>query len=215
AAKEAHDEASLARALMVIGDASVLIEGPGEGTEIREALAIYEKLGDLRLQACAMDSLGFGCAYAGRWEEAVSWLQSARDGYRRSGDEVSAAYMDMNLGIMRVNQNRIDEAELILTGCIRVMRSGEFEHGVASAETHLARVRTAQGAFDDAIAILNNVVDYFDGVGQTLQKLEALSYLAIALTDAGKAEDALSLLNQAERASPREWDLQLPTMLIA
>ena len=200
---------------MVIGDASVLIHGPGDGGEIREALAIYEKLGDLRMQACAKDGLGFGCAFAGRWDEAVQWLQAARDGYRLIGDEVSAAYMDMNLGIMRVNQNLNDEAERILTGAIRVMRSGEFEHGVASAEMHLARVRAGQGALDEAIAILSRVVDYFENVGQTIQKLEALSYLAIALTEAAKAHEALSLLEEAERTTPQEWAMELPTMLLA
>ena len=125
----------------------IAIEGPGDGQYLREALAIREELGDVRLQASARGNLGFVCAHAGRWNEAADWFTSARDTFVRCGDAVSAAFQATNLGEMLVKQRRFDDALPVLTDALRVMRGSDWAEGIAMIELQLGRIQIERGDF--------------------------------------------------------------------
>ena len=78
-ARSADERVSLGRALIVLDLARTALEGPGDGAYLKEALEIFEAIGDLRMQANVRANLGFLNAHACRWDEAVEWLRSGRE----------------------------------------------------------------------------------------------------------------------------------------
>jgi tetratricopeptide (TPR) repeat protein len=187
-----------------------MLEGPGDGEYLKEALTIFERLGDLRRQAAVCANLGFVCAYAGRWNEGVKWLTSARDQYTYIGDVVRAADPALNLGEMLVKQRRYDEAEPVLRDAIRVLRAAHFTEGVNRAEIQLSRILIERGMLAEAESMLERVQREFVQAGQPVAALEAAVMRAAALLRAARAADALTLLDEAMKRAGRDAQLLLP-----
>ncbi len=146
-ARSADEPLSLGRALIVLDLAHTALEGPGDGAYLKEALAIFEAIGDLRMQANTRANLGFLNAHACRWDEAVEWLRSGRELDLRTGDSVGGAYAGLNIGEILVNQRRFGEAESLLQEARRAMQAAEFDEGVAVIDIQLARILIERGQF--------------------------------------------------------------------
>ncbi len=211
-ARRASERNALGLALMVLDLARVLIEGPGEGEHLREALSIFEELGDLRMQANVRANLGFVTAHAGRWNETVGWLTSARDNYLRCGDAVGAAYPALNLGEMLVKQRRFEAAEPVLKEALRVMRATEFAEGAAMAQIQLARILIERGAADEADAMLDRVGAELTRIGKAPTAVEAAVVRASGRVRRGDAAAALELLDRATAAAGNDAILLRPAV---
>ncbi|MCZ6656907.1 MAG: AAA family ATPase [Gammaproteobacteria bacterium] len=210
-ARKAGERASLAQALQVLDVSHLMLDGPGDGARLREALAIYEELEMVSMQAHIRANLGFLCAHAGRWDEAVEWLTSGRETFLRTGNEVDAANTTLNLGEMLVKQRRYDEAEPVLHDAIRVMRATGFAEGVDAGEMQLAHILIARGKPNQADAMLERIVTNFTQAGQPLSALEAAVARCKAKQDLGEPDAALALLDEAIAAAGRDAELLRPT----
>ena len=87
-ARSADERLSLGRALIVLDLARTALEGPGDGAYLKEALEIFEAMGDLRMQANVRANLGFLNAHACRWDEAdrmAALGARSRPSHRRFG----------------------------------------------------------------------------------------------------------------------------------
>lgn len=196
-ARSAGEQAALGRSLEVLDLAQLATGEHTNGEHLREALTIFEALGDLAMQSTVRLNLGFVAANLGRWDEAVEWLTTGRDAHLRAGDAVGAAICALNLGEMLVNQGRVDEAELVLEQAKRVMRASEFFDGAASAELHLARVLIERGKLEEADAALERVGAEFRKMGKTATALEAAVARALGRVRSGDAAGGLELLARA------------------
>ena len=111
AAKTSADRKALADALMLQDWALLDLGRIDEAVHSREALEIYESIGDLHGAASASNMLGVVAYFQGRWDEAVADYERMASAKERLGDSVHAATGHMNVGEVRSDQGRIDEAE--------------------------------------------------------------------------------------------------------
>ena len=194
-AEEAGEHEAEYWALNVLETASMEAYGPGDGKYLERALAIADDHLELRFQAVVRDNLGVYGVYACQWDKAVEWLESAREIYAKVGNTLNDAYAAATIGEIYVNQRRFAEAEVILKEALRTMQSLGFDEGVATINLQLARIMIEHHAFDEAEALMDQVADTFDEMGEPRFVLEATILRCDALRGAGRAELALEVLD--------------------
>ena len=97
----------------------------------QRALELYDELGRLGPQATIYNNLGMFAYYEARWDDAVELFEKARQLRLRLGDEVDAALGTFNIGEVRSDQGRLDEARPLFEEAGRVWRAAEYSCGVA------------------------------------------------------------------------------------
>ena len=199
AARRAGDREALAQALTAAGSAQLFM-GAGGSEKLREALAIYEELGDLSNAAAVRGNLGSGAFVAGRWDEALTWFEGDRAARLKAGNPVGAAFAAANCGEIYARQGRLDEAEALLRDAIRVMRASGFQDGAAYAEVQLGRVLIERGAADQADELLERAGAELARCGRKSSALESALVQALARTRLGRPGEALDLIDRAVAA---------------
>jgi class 3 adenylate cyclase/tetratricopeptide (TPR) repeat protein len=199
-ARAAGDKVALAEAL-VAADSAQLSLGQGSAGRMREALAIYEELGDLSGIGMVRGNLGCEAYLAGRWDEALDWFAGDRESRQRAGNTVGAAVAAGNIGEIFVRRGRLDEAEVLLRDSARVKRASGFADSAAYTELQLARALVGRGASAEALSITERVGAEFAQLGQPAYVLEAAVIGAVARVAEGQADAALKLLAHAEAAA--------------
>ena len=198
-ARSAGNRDALAEALYTAGSAQQAI-GEGDTSNILEALAIYEELGDLSQEANVRGNLGCADFIVGRWDEALEWFNSKREICLRAGNVAGAASAASNIGEILGKRRRFDEAEPILRDTIRVMRASEFNDGADYAEIQLARILIERGDIEEAEGMMERVAEEFTKIGQASSALEAVLVRSLAKVCVGDAATALELLDSAAGA---------------
>ena len=144
-AKAANEKAALARAYSVLDVAYQWMGQPEKAVYSKDALALYEELGDVTGQATVISNQGVAAYFDGRWDEAAALYIKSRDLYKSAGNEVAAADRDANLGELRINQGYLDQADEVLQSAIRVLKASGFIDGAAFCEVQIARVLMERG----------------------------------------------------------------------
>lgn len=196
-ARAAGEQAALAEAL-VAADSAQLSLGRGSSGRMREALAIYEALGDLPRVGMVRGNLGVEAYMAGRWDEALAWFEGDREIRERSGYTVGAATANANIGEILVKRGRHAEGEALLREAVRVMRASGYNDGAAFHELQLARGLLGRGALAEAGAVLARITREFVIYGQAGNSVEAAVVTALLRTREGRPAAALEVLRQAE-----------------
>jgi len=199
AARRAGEKEALALALVAAGSAQ-LYTGAGGAEAMTEALGLYEELGELSREANVRGNLGVVACYEGRWDEGLSWFESAIAAELKAGNPVSAAVMAANRGEIYAKQGRLAEAEVILRDSIRTMRASGFHDGAAYAEIQLCRVLVQRDAASEADAVLERVGSEFTRLGRKSSALEAALVRSLAKVRLGDPTTALELIDQAAAA---------------
>jgi tetratricopeptide (TPR) repeat protein len=211
-ARAAGEQRALGGALITWDMASLMLEGPGSGDHLREALQIYESLGDLRMMAHTQSDLGVLCAIAGRWPEAVECFDQARLLSNRIGDTIGSAVPAVNLGEMLVKQRRFAEAEPVLKDAIAVFQATHSIEGKNSGEMNLARIMIERGEYREADQLLERVENEYRDADQPLGALEAAAIRAFGRARSGEPAAALALLDSAWNAAGADAQLRLPVV---
>lgn len=191
------EKAATARAYGVIAWTLMMSDDPRALDVCRQALSLYEELGDLVGQNDMNNNLGVLAYFDGRWDDALEYYRQSRDGAERVGNIVDVGFAEANIGELLVNQRRFAEAEERLADAVRVLRStGELSMAMF-AELQMARISKERGELDRAEAILREVERESEANGFTSNVLEARLHLADCLLRTGAHERAL---DQIERA---------------
>ena len=203
---------ALGGALIILDMEGLMVEGPGSGDNLREALEIFEALGDLSMQSTVHANLGVLCAIAGRWNEGVRCFEAARHLCNRIGDVTRGADPALNLGEMLVKQRRFDEAEPVLREAIEVLRASHVYVSMNRGEIQIARILIERGRFEEADEMLVSVEQQFRNAGQHLAALEAATVRSLGWLRAGQPQRALQQLDQARQKTGAASDLLLPVV---
>ncbi|HEX7035217.1 MAG TPA: adenylate/guanylate cyclase domain-containing protein [Pseudomonadales bacterium] len=208
------DRSSLASALMTEALARLRLQGPGDGSGLREALAIFEDLGAVHSQAVVQGNLGMMAAIAGRWREAADWFRGAEALYLRCGDAVDAAVVAKNLGELLLSQGRLDEAEEELREALRVMRACDWPEGIGIVQTQIGHLLIERGQLTEADELLARTSAEFLDMKQPGSALEATLLRAAGRLLADEPEAALALLGEALRTAGEELGMQKPRLAL-
>jgi class 3 adenylate cyclase/tetratricopeptide (TPR) repeat protein len=214
-ARRAEDPVALGRALQVMDLALLASGGSTNGAHLREALEIFDRLGDLYMGATVLLNLGFVAGHLGEFDEAVSWLRKGEDAHLRSGDAVGAAICAYNLGDILVKQGKLEAARPVLEKAQRVMRASEFMEGALVAEIQLARISIEGGEPDDADAVLERIESEFLAMGKPSSALEATIVRALGRERCGDAETAIGQLDRAAALAGKDAHVLRPQVAYA
>ena len=149
-AEQSGDRAALAHACFVLDQVLSDLGQLDDPTNSRRAAAIYEELGDERGKAAAYNEMGIAAYWHGRWDEAVSLWETAREADRRAGVLVNNAIYLNNIGEIRSDQGRLAEAESLLDEARLLWAGAGWQIGAGWAMSNLGRVASRDGRFDEA-----------------------------------------------------------------
>ncbi|MGZ8512836.1 MAG: tetratricopeptide repeat protein, partial [Candidatus Limnocylindria bacterium] len=192
AAKTSADRKALADALMLQDWALLDLGRVDEAVHSREALEIYESIGDLHGAASASNMLGVVAYFQGRWDEAVADYERMASAKERLGDSVHAATGHMNVGEVRSDQGRIEEAEERFRRARRAYRAAGDTLGVAYCLAYLGRAEARAGRTEEARTRLEEARDTFAELHAERELSQTEAWIAECDLLAGRWRDAAS-----------------------
>ena len=192
------------QALGAIDYADAQLGATGLGAYTREALEICIAHGLRPRESVARANLGAFAFFAGRWDEALDWYESSRRVALEAGNDFGAAETDLSLVDILVHQGRVDEAEVLLRDAQRVVRAAGIEWFAIYSDMLMATIHLARGELEAAEAQAARAAEEFAATGNTVSALEASLVHAEAVVESGRPADALTILDEAERASKGE-----------
>ena len=192
--KEAGDS------LIDLGD---IYEGRGANDEAlkqyRDALQIERDAGDKNREALCLNNIGALDLAKGDIESAFTYFQQALELGEKINAPLRIADPLAGLGLAYTATGRYDDALASLKRALDTWRSNGEPVGVASAEHQIGVVLGYQARFGAAIDSLQQSVKGYQAIGDKNSDFGlALLDLAEALARAGRGEEAIPYLDQAE-----------------
>lgn len=213
-AESCGDRAALARAYYLLDWAHTDL-GHTDAERFRDlALPIYEELEDHASQGRVLNNLGVNAQYECRWAEAVEFLERSRAAAAKAGDVVEGVATAVNnIGEIRLEQGRLDEADELLREALAIWRGARYPIGIGTALKNLGRVATKRGELERARELLAEARSAFEGIGSLALVAETDAWQTELLLSSGELEEARALLARVE-AESRRVDLT-PAILAA
>jgi tetratricopeptide (TPR) repeat protein len=197
AAEKSGARSALASAHNIMGAALALLGRPGAEDHWRQALDIFEELGDLPGQAAILVNLGAGAYFDGDWNAALDLYRRAVEACERTGDPINAADGRVNIAEILVDQGRDDEAKPVLRATMRVWRATGANDSMAFTLALLGRTAVRAGEVEEALQLLEEAHALFTSIGAKGDALDVDAHRAEVLVAAGRWREAAAL---AERA---------------
>ncbi|MGW2628310.1 AfsR/SARP family transcriptional regulator [Streptomyces chattanoogensis] len=160
-------------------------------------LAAARELGDQRAEARLHTSLTNVHTLAGRLDEADAHAQSAMLLGLATEDAFASSNAPNDRGIIAGIQQRYEDAELYLSQARAAFRDDHNEQSEASALCNLARVHLGTGRVESAIKLAQEGISIYRRLGATRRLANGMYSLGLALTRAGRLNDALQQLTEA------------------
>ena len=161
------------------------------------ALAIYERVGDLRMQAHCLNNLAISALQDGHWDRSAAQLDRAADVFRRIGDTANEANAQYNRADLLIRQRRFTEAEPLLAAALRAAQAADDQELVALVARETGRVLAGSGRVHEALALFDAARAGLSELGLPLELIGLEAALADCLTDAGDVDGAISVANEA------------------
>ena len=155
-ATTAGDKDAMAHAYYLL-DVAEVSSGWSDGKFSVQALELYRELGNRTKQADVMNNLGGYAYWAGRWDEARSWYERAREVYLDTGNIVDAGFATANLGEILLAQGDLADAEKVLHEALRGFRASGVRSQVAFVQNLLAAAAARAYRFEEAEALFKEV----------------------------------------------------------
>jgi len=169
----------------------------GDATSSREALRLYEEIGDLAGQDAVLNNMGIVAFWQNDWDEAVRLWRRAEEIADKIGNPVDAAYTMCNIAETLAEQGHLDEAETNLREAMRLWQGAGYRGGAAYAKIHLGRVAARSGRFDEAMRLLDEARKESRDVGSDVEVLEAEVRIAECHVLRAEPEAALESVRSA------------------
>ena len=209
AAKTSADRKALADGLMLQDWALLDLGRVDEAVHSREALEIYESIGDLHGAASAANMLGVVAYFQGRWDEAVADYERMASAKERLGDSVHAATGHINVGEVRSDQGRIEEAEERFRRARRAYRAAGDTLGIAYCLAYLGRADARAGRTDEARTRLEEAHDSFATLRAEREQSQTEAWIAECDLLAGRWQEAASAAERLLASPGGEQDAPL------
>ena len=191
-AKRAQEKDALGHAYLLLDAAYAQMGRYEQVTNAPAALAIYEELGDLRMQGGILNNLGVWAHNLGRWDEAKANFARSLDAFAKVGDAIQEACTMGNVGEVLSDQGRFEEAYDLFRRSLRVCRAAGDRRDAAYALRNLGRLAYRRGAFADAKALLDEAREEFEHIGAAGDVAETDAALAELLVLQGESRAAIA-----------------------
>ncbi|MFD7290836.1 BTAD domain-containing putative transcriptional regulator [Streptomyces sp. NPDC059863] len=192
---------TLRRAVDLLWACVDLAESGANSKQYEEAAGVLRKsaraAGDQRAEARALVILANVHQLVGRFEEADEEAGQAHRHAEAARDPLPSCWAANAQGVIALFQGRHAEGEKYLTRSLEWFRAAADRAGEASALCNLSRIRLATGRTSSAVALAQQGIDIYDGLGHSLRGANGRYALGLALTQAGQLGDATQRLQEA------------------
>jgi len=192
-AQQAGESEALADAYFVMGWSHGELGKEGGIELMQRSLAAFEASGNRTRQADIRLSIGAMCHWSGRWDDALAYLEQAREDSTRLGDPVGAALARMNVAEILAERGEWSEAERALVDVLPQWKASQFRYYLAGCLFFLGRVRMRTGRLDEAMALLNEAKASFVEVGADEEVPPIEARIAECHVAKGEPDAALAL----------------------
>ncbi|MGA5132008.1 AfsR/SARP family transcriptional regulator [Streptomyces olivoreticuli] len=192
---------TLRRAVDLLLAAKDLAESGADSRQYEQAatalLAAACEAGDTRSEGRARTVLAHVDRIGGRFEQADEHGRLAMLLGRACGDAIPCCYAANYRGIIAIYEHRYKDAELYLGQSLAAFRADGNRPGEASALSNLARVRLDTGRVVSGVELAEQALALYHEIGASWRVANGLYALGVALTHAGRYEEALNRLSEA------------------
>jgi class 3 adenylate cyclase/tetratricopeptide (TPR) repeat protein len=161
------------------------------------ALAVYEEIGNLRMQGHCLNNLAIGALQDGRWDLSSQLLQRAAGMFQRVGDTANEANSEYNRADLLIRQGRYTEAAPLLRAALRAARAVDDHELVALVLREQGRTLMGLGRLEEATARFDDARPRFVSLGLPQELIALDAAQAECLMFSGRLDDALYLASAA------------------
>jgi class 3 adenylate cyclase/tetratricopeptide (TPR) repeat protein len=161
------------------------------------ALAIYEELGDLRMQGHCVNNLAIGAMQDGRWALCADLLHRAADLFRRVGDAANEANAVYNRADLLIRQGRFAEVEPLLAAALRAAQAVDDHQLVALVLRERGRMLSGLGRWKEALAVFHDARGRLTGLGVPQDVIALDGALAECLLLSGRIDEGSAVAAEA------------------
>jgi class 3 adenylate cyclase/tetratricopeptide (TPR) repeat protein len=212
-AELAGDKRALAVALHVLANGLVKAGRADEVDCMDRVLQLYKELGDEVSVTVALGSIAAVAFFTSQWEKSAHYLSLCADSSAKSGDLANAAMADGNLGELRANQGRLDEAVALLAPARRTLESFGYLVLMGVVDTHLGRTRAFLGDVDGGLATIEAGAQKLEEIGSHYESLDARARLAEVLVYARRFAEARTAIQRARELEREVGDSPLTSLI--
>jgi tetratricopeptide (TPR) repeat protein len=151
AAEAANDPEAMGEACFAMGIALNDLGKQEAESYLQRSLEAFERSGNLVRQAGLLSDLGVYCRTEGRWDEALSFYERARDVAQKVGSAVTASLARMNAAEVLTDRGEWKEAEALLLETLNLWKASLYHSYLAECLWWLGRVSLRLGRFEDAL----------------------------------------------------------------
>ena len=158
----------------------------------RQAIALFEQVGDRWSTARSLDGLGILIEDLGRFREAQALCEQSLAISRDLGDRRGMAGAMIDLGVIAWVQGRLDDAFPLLEQSAGIYRSLDDWSGLSRTIKSLGELLVRRGMFDDGLIVLESGIQICDELGDHFGVGDQLPFAAEARIHLGHYAEALA-----------------------
>jgi tetratricopeptide (TPR) repeat protein len=154
----------------------------------------YQRSGNRNRQADVLSNIGVFCYVAGRWDEALTYLERGRQEAVKIGDTVGANLVRTNIAELLIDRGEWAEAETVLVQTLPIWKASQYRLYLGGCLWFLGRVSLCLGRIDEALARLEDAKTNFLHVGAEEQVPAVEARIAECQIAKGNPDAALELV---------------------
>ncbi len=185
-----------ASALVVMDLALINMGKAAKATHSARALEMFEEINDLVKQVQTLGNMGHREYYLGRWNHMVEHYLRSAELALQTGDEVFAAVANGNIGEVRSDQGRFEEAEILISEAVRTLRAAGYRYSAANTAGFLGRLLGRTGRFEEAHRELAEARKNLEDIGAPVEIFDLDSFEAECLVFEARSDKALALTDR-------------------
>jgi tetratricopeptide (TPR) repeat protein len=196
-AKRLDEKRALATALHVRNSSLIKAGRADEADSMDWVLELYQELGDDVRVAMTLGNMATIAFHASQWDKAANYLTLCAETSTKAGALGGAAVTNGNLGELRTNQGRLEEAIGLLAPARRALESFGWTGAIAAVTTQHGRALAFLGDCDGGLALLRSAGTICHEIGAQFDALEIQARLAEVLAFDGRLTEARAALARA------------------
>ena len=160
----------------------------------RQALDVFDAIGDVRGAASALTTLGLAAMVQGRYDDSRAFLRDSLARFRAANDPRAGAWALRHLSSLAYRSGNVTEAEALAREALGLVRSADNRLDLARLLLNLSLAAVVQCHIDEADEISQRALALFREEGDRWGMADAYLRLGRVAYERGDLEQAATLL---------------------
>jgi tetratricopeptide (TPR) repeat protein len=191
--EELDDPVVTAQAYLVLGWGYGVLGKEGGEAMMLKSLEADQRSGNRQRQAQTLGNLGSICYWDGRFDDAMSYFERAREEFIKIGSIAQATIPALGIGEILSDRGEYAEAELVLQQTLPILKASEYRYFVGYCVWMLGRVSLRANRIDEALTRFAEARTILEAVGAKDEVLDIDARLAECHLFRSQPDEALAL----------------------